>query len=247
MGDNAILSADKRGEAAPFDDCAESPLRARRGRPCQIAVPERRQLVLDAAEEVFFESGYGSASMDDIARRAGMSKKTLYRLFETKESLFAAMVAARRAVLDAMIDGHECASDAAAEDVLRSYLGKVARFVLAPRQAALYRLVIAESLRTPELANAFYHEGPCKVRAVLEHWLAGKHQAGILNVSDPERDAGMLCSMVIGELQMRLLVGALRAPDDELIDATVHRAVDLFLRGARPRPGDKETPAQERV
>ncbi len=41
--------------------------------------------------------------------------------------------------------------------------------------------------------------------------------------------------MVIGELQMRLLVGALRAPDDALIDATVNRAVDLFLRGARPR------------
>ncbi len=53
-----------------------------------------------------------------------MSKKTLYRLFETKESLFAAMVAARRAVLDAMIAGNECADNAAAEDVLRSYLGK---------------------------------------------------------------------------------------------------------------------------
>jgi AcrR family transcriptional regulator len=248
MGGDEILSLSNQGDMLTLDDCAESasPLRARRGRPCQIAEPERRQRVLDAAEGVFFELGYGSASMDDIARRAGMSKKTLYRLFETKESLFAAMVAARRAVLDAMIAGNECADDASAEEVLRSYLGKVARFVLAPRQAALYRLVIAESLRTPELAHAFYHEGPCKVRAVLEQWLARQHRAGVLHVTDPERDAGMLCSMVIGELQMRLLVGALRAPDDALIDATVNRAVGLFLRDACPRRGEKETAGQVR-
>jgi AcrR family transcriptional regulator len=188
--------------------------------------------------------------MDDIARRAGMSKKTLYRVFDTKESLFAAVIAGRRAVLDAMISGGEFSGDESPEGVLRSYLGKLARFVLAPRQAALYRLVIAESLRTPELAHAFYREGPCKVRAVLEHWLASQDDTGTLRVPDPERDAAMLCSMVISELQMRFLIGELRAPDDALIDATVHRAVDLFLDGARPlkrrREPEKELAGQER-
>lgn len=210
------------------------PLRARRGRPRQIAEPERRQRVLDAAESVFLESGYGAASMDDIARRAGMSKKTLYQVFETKESLFAAVIAARRAILDAMISSEEFHGHASPEKVLRSYLGKLARFVLAPRQAALYRLVIAESLRTPELAHAFYREGPCKGRLVLERWLCAQHEQGMLHVPDPERDAAMLCSMVISELQMRFLIGELRAPDDALIDTTVDRAVELFLHGARP-------------
>jgi AcrR family transcriptional regulator len=209
------------------------PLRARRGRPCQIAEPERRQRVLDAAESVFLESGYGCASMDDIARRAGMSKKTLYRVFDRKESLFAAVIAGRRAVLDAMISDQEFATRESPEKVLRSYLGKLARFVLAPRQAALYRLVIAESLRTPELAHTFYREGPCKGRLVLERWLSAQHEQGALHVPDAERDAAMLCSMVISELQMRFLIGEIRAPDDALIDATVNRAVDVFLHGAR--------------
>ena len=211
------------------------PLRGRRGRPCQIEESERRQRLLDAAESVFLEAGYGEASMDDIARRAGMSKKTLYRVFDTKESLFAAVIVGRRAVLEAMISGDEFSCGEPPENVLRSYLSKLARFVLSPRQAALYRLVIAESLRTPELAHAFYREGPCKGRMVLEHWLAGQHEAGTLHVSDPERDAAMLCSMVISELQMRFLVGALRAPDDAIIDATIDRAVEVFLNGARCR------------
>ena len=226
------------------------PLRARRGRPRQIAEPERRQRLLDAAESVFLESGYSAASMDDIVRRAGMSKKTLYRVFDTKESLFAAVIAGRRAVLDAMISGQEFSARETPETVLRSYLGKLARFVLAPRQAALYRLVIAESLRTPELAHAFYREGPCKGRLVLERWFSTQHEQETLHVPDPERDAAMLCSMVISELQMRFLIGELRAPDDALIDATVNRAVDVFLHGAcrpaRQQAATKELAGQER-
>jgi TetR/AcrR family transcriptional repressor of mexJK operon len=251
MREKGICPEDNPGDALTLDEdgdalCAKAP--ARRGRPCQIAEPERRKRLLDAAESVFLELGYGSASMDDIAHRAGMSKKTLYRLYETKQSLFAAVISARRAVLDAMIAANACAGDHSPRDVLRSYLGKVARFVLAPRQAALYRLVIAESLRTPEVAHAFYHEGPCKVRAVLEQWLAKQHDGGVLYVTEPARDAGMVCSMVLGELQMRLLVGELRAPDEGLIDATVSRAVDLFLRGARVPEGtaEKKAAGQER-
>ena len=223
------------------------PLRARRGRPCQIAEPERRQILLDAAEKVFLESGYSSAGMDDIARRAGMSKKTLYRLFETKESLFAAVIAARRATLDATIEAGECADVGMAEDVLRRFLGHIARFLLAPRQAALYRLVIAESQRAPELAHAFHREGPSKARAPLSNWLARQNERGTLRVPDPVSAAAMLFSMVIADLQMCLLVGEIRAPDDALIEQSVNRAVDLFLQGARPRETETNRAGQERV
>src|SRR6266699_3404658 len=107
-------------KVAGTDNCS---FRARRGRPCQIAEPERRQLLLDAAESVFVELGYSSASMDDIARRAGMSKKTLYRLFETKEALFAAVIAARRATLEASTESSDCPDMQTAEAVLRRFLG----------------------------------------------------------------------------------------------------------------------------
>lgn len=207
----------------------------RRGRPCQIAEGERRELLIEAAESVFLELGYSAANMDDIAHRAGMSKKTLYRLFETKESLFAAVVAARRASLSATIDAGDCPDAKTAGETLRRFLGAMARFVLAPRQAALYRLVIAESQRAPELAHAFHCEGPSKARSPLTIWLALQHQRGTLCVPDPPSAAGMLFSMVIGELQMRLLIGEIRAADEGAIDRRVRCAVELFINGAQPR------------
>ena len=212
---------------------------ARRGRPCQIAEPERRQLLLDAAEAIFVELGYSATSMDDIARRAGMSKKTLYRLFETKESLFAAVIAARRASLNPAIDQGDCPDVATAREILRRYLLRIAGFVLAPRQAALYRLVIAESQRAPEIAHAFHREGPVKARAPLIDWLAVQKERGILRVADPASAASMLFSMVISEPQMRLLIGEIRAHDHATIEERVDRAVDLFLHGAAPREAGK--------
>lgn len=241
-----FLGRDENGDIATKVASADScSFRARRGRPCQIAEPERRQLLLDAAESVFVELGYSSASMDDIARRAGMSKKTLYRLFETKEALFAAVIAARRATLEATTESGDCADVEAAENVLCRFLGGIARFVLAPRQAALYRLVIAESQRAPEIAHAFHREGPSMARAPLSNWLALQNARGTLRVADPVSAASMLISMVIADLQMCLIVGEIHPPDDAQIDQSVNRAVDLFLRGAIPRTAEKRSAGQE--
>jgi AcrR family transcriptional regulator len=210
-----------------------------RGRPRQIAEPERRQRLIDAAEHVFVGLGYSTASMDDIAQRARMSKKTLYQVFDTKESLFAAVIAARRAVLAAMIEAQCCEEGSSQQDVLRRFLGQVARFVLAPRQAALYRLVIAESQRAPELAHAFYREGPTKARLALTEWLTLQNEHSSLNVPDPATAASMLFSMVIAEPQMCLLIGE-SEPTEAEIDQRVDQAVTLFLDGARPRQSAKK-------
>ena len=206
-----------------------------RGRPRQIAEAERRKLLIEAAEKVFVDVGYGEAIVDDIARRAGMSKKTLYQLFDTKESLFAAVIAERRSALKEMIEAECCDGTQAPEDVLRKFLGQVARFVLAHRQAALYRLIIAESQRAPELACAFYREGPSKARTALTEWLSLAHERKELIVPNPEAAASMLFSMVMGDLQMRLLIGDIREPGESAIDERVDQAVELFLKGAKPR------------
>jgi AcrR family transcriptional regulator len=206
----------------------------RRGRPRQICEADRRQILLDAAASAFVDSGYAAASMDDVARRAGMSKKTLYQIFDTKESLLAAVIAGRRMEFAAAMGDGEPSEDALPEEVLHEYLMKLARFLLAPRQAAFYRLVISEAQRTPEIARAFHQEGADKSCCVLRGWLARMDAKGVLRIPDPEIAAGMLLSMVVADLHMGALVDD-AAPAEGYLDARVRYAVTLFLGGARPR------------
>lgn len=177
--------------------------------------------------------GYGAANMDEIARRAGMSKKTIYQVFETKQELFAAVIDSRRNELAAMIESEGSDESRKPEDVLRQFLRQIARFVLAPRQAALYRLAVAESQRAPELANAFYREGSTRACSPLTEWLAVQHARGVLHVPDPTSAAKMLFHMAIAEL--RVLIGQCGQPDEAAIDDRVDYAVQVFLDGARVR------------
>ena len=212
-----------------------------RGRPRLLDEAARRERLIAAAEHVFVELGYGAASMDGIARGAGMSKKTIYQVFETKQDLFAAVIDSRKAALAAMIEAEGCDDERKPEDVLRRFLRQIAYFVLAPRQAALYRLAVAESQRAPELANAFHREGSTKACSALTEWLALQHERGVLDVPDAESAAKMLFYMAIAELQMQLLIGDCREPDAGAIDERVDRAVRLFLDGTRTRDKAKET------
>src|SRR5262249_24082656 len=151
-----------------------------RGRPLLLDETARREKLIAAAEDAFLENGYHAARMDSIARRAGMSKKTLYRHFETKEALFAAVIGARAAAFMAQTDLPTIS--ASPREALIALLGQVARLVLTPRSVALYRVVIAEGQRYPELANAFYREGPAKGRGPITRWLTAQKESGVLNI-----------------------------------------------------------------
>ena len=213
---------------------ADKPNTPRRspGRPLQLSEVDRRERLRDAAENVFVEVGYTAASMDDIARRAGMSKKTVYQLFDDKQSLFAAVIAARKAEFAAMFSEDDISDTHSAEQVLCNFLGKVAHFMLAPRQIALYRLVIAETQRAPELARTFHDEGSNKPCQALKEWMARQNEQGTLRIDD--LSANMLWSMVVSEPQTTALISD-KAPDTASISDRVRQAVDLFLAGARAR------------
>ena len=211
----------------------------RRGRPPIISETERRKRVLSAAEHVFVELGYVNASMDDIARQAGMSKKTLYLVFETKEALFTALVATRLSELADSVALDPMSDMRAPKLVLRDFLRGIVRFILAPRQAALYRLIVTEVHRAPELAQAFHQDCPGKLCSLLQEWIARQNARGILAVAEPEMASGMLVSMVIGEPQMQALMCGDMEEDPSIIEARIDYAVDLFLEGARPRHIDR--------
>lgn len=223
------------------DDCT---LRLRRGRPASMEEDERRRRLVEAAENVFVEQGYSAAATSEIAHRAGMSKKTLYRLFDGKEALFAAVIAARRESMAASdIPDTMCAGIEDLRGTLRRYLCVLARFVAAPRQVALFRLVIAEAHRTPELSRAFYREGPVKGRCRLSEWLAQQTSRGLIEIANPDAAAAMLSSMAIAEFHLRHLLGDPGTEQD--IERWVDQAVEWFLNGGAGGNANKKA-GQER-
>jgi len=198
-----------------------------------VLSPKAEQ-VLRAASSVFREQGYGSASMDAIARRAGVSKATLYAHFAGKDALFAAIV------------GAECRSHSqtlAAPDVdrleVRQALGAIGRnfleLVLSAKARAIYRIVMAEAPRFPELGRAFYASGPAVVLARLADYLAAAHARGALSVEDPGLAAEQFMGMLMGPLHMRHLLDLTAEFGDRDPAQVVEAAVTTFLAAYAPQ------------
>ena len=119
----------------------------------------KRRQIIAGARALFLAQGFDAASMDEIARKAGVSKGTLYVYFESKEQLFEAIVEDERGAqaeqifaLDA--DDHDVAA------VLTRLGTAYVRFLCQPAKASALRTVIAIAERMPELGRKFYEFGP---------------------------------------------------------------------------------------
>ena len=205
----------------------------RRGRPKVRTPDETRALVLAAAERTFLSRGFRSASVEMLAREAGVSKRTIYELFETKEEVLAALIRSRRNDLHWLIDAKPERSAEDVEATLRRFLRSLARLVLTGGYVGLYRLMMAEASSYPELARTFYREGTARTISTLSAWLERQRANGLLVFDDPHQTAGMLAAMTIAE-PLRLLAFNLVEPcSDAQAEAYADQALHLFLNGCR--------------
>jgi AcrR family transcriptional regulator len=212
----------------------ETPKRPR-GRPQQRGDAETRALIVGAATGIFLAQGFGATSMEAVAQAAGVSKKTIYRFVATKEKLLEAVIDTRSAALRSPI-GHDAGPDpVAAEQALHQFLQELARLVLSEETVALNRLVYAEALRFPAMAQAFYQAGPMRNAEALAAWLETQRRHGVLQLDDSMSAARMLVSMAIAEPLRAATLGIAPLPPRDEIDRRASEAVDLFLRGCLVR------------
>jgi TetR/AcrR family transcriptional repressor of mexJK operon len=190
--------------------------------------PKRRAIVT-AAGDLFVAHGYGAVSMDAIARAAAVSKATLYAHFPSKDVLFATII--REACQEGIrVGGFTPAADQDIREALAGLARRLMHFLMEPRPLAIYRVVVSESARFPELGRAFYDAGPATFRVVFGDWLVSQHEAGRMRVDDPEMAADQFISMLRGGLYMRATLGLAAPPWDDEIEATVQAAVTAFSR-----------------
>src|SRR6201996_2711311 len=134
-----ILKSDRTDEGA----AADQPRRGR-GRPQLRSDEETRALILEAARHEFSHSGYATTSMESVARRAGVSTKTLYRLVPNKAALFEAMITDRIDTFASVVRLRAC-DGSNVEAALRDALIACGELILAGDVITLQRMIVADS------------------------------------------------------------------------------------------------------
>jgi AcrR family transcriptional regulator len=189
----------------------------------------RRNAIVEVASRSFLESGYAGATMSDIAAQLGGSKATLWSYFPSKEVLFVAVVdqltEAFRADLSMIL-----ASGGEVESALRRFCAEFLRKVTSGDGIALYRLVIRDACRFPEIGRIFHDRGPRLTQQQLADYLADAMRRGRLRAGDPLAAARQLIGLCLSGSHRRLLLGVIDTVAPEEIERDVSEAMDVFLR-----------------
>lgn len=203
------------------------------GRPPSLADEDRKALILQAAETVFDSLGYGDATMEEVARACGMAKKTVYKFFPDKASLFWALVQSHDV---AVIDVRAGAVGEGPEARLARLLEDVAAAILSPRQITLTRLVISESVKYPELAHRFYRDCVEKTMNHVAGALASNASLRLPPGYDSRILADLLVSALLGSIHLRALMLNLsgQALEEEL-RGRVPLVIELIVRALPAR------------
>lgn len=204
----------------------------RGGRPSRVEAEQLRERILDAATALFFTAGYGATTVEAVARRARISKRTFYHRFDDKQALFGAVVHRaidhlRPAPQVPLIDGTNL------QEILRHLAGLILDAALSARGIALHRLIVAESARFPKLAAVVNEQGGTEeaiklVAGVLER----ESRTGRLMLDAPVFAAQQFLHMVISWPQRRA-IGLGKPMTSVERDAWADNVVNLFLNGCR--------------
>ena len=195
----------------------------------------KQKQIIEGAQLVFSESGFEGASVNEIALRAGVSKATLYNHFPNKEELFGACIRARVGAFSQALVESARASRGSIEQDLTDIGERFMGINMDPQAIAFFRIVIAEALRQPTLAQHLYKKGP---RANEEH-LAGIMQRAVENgqllLEDPLLAAQQFLSLCKCESEQRMLCGMTEGYSLAEMQNFVHKAVRTFMRAYGPR------------
>lgn len=191
-----------------------------------IAAEEKREQIYAAAEAEFRERGFREARMDCISARAGASKRTVYKYFESKEKLFQEMMrrhwARFAATLDVAYD-----PDRDIRDQLRDVGHAEGALLTSPEIMATTRLVMSEVLRSPELVEE--NAEKTDMQAALAQMLRDADADGQLRIDAPQQAAQEFISLIKGKAFWPVIFGAPVLGTDEMA-AIVDSSVEMILR-----------------
>lgn len=185
--------------------------------------------ILDGARSAFLELGYEGTSVEEIARRAQVSKGTIYNYFPDKQTLFIAVVHGECQKQSQRI--FKISQD---EENIATLLHDIAlhfvELLLSPFAQNIFRIAIAETPRFPELGPAFYNSGSEVGRKRLMEVMAKAMAKGELAIADLELAADQFIELCKADLFYKKLLGIKTNPTPAEIQRVADGAVTTFLK-----------------
>jgi AcrR family transcriptional regulator len=201
-----------------------------RGRPQARPDEETRAVILDAARQEFASTGYAATSMESVARRAGVSTKTLYRLIPNKSALFEAIITDGLDRFVTRIRLRACEGEKI-EDALREALIACGELILDGTVIATQRMILAESDKFPDIADTFYSKAIKRTESTLANWLRAQAECGLIEIDNAVEAAGMLLGMLVFQPQRAVMFGHAPVPGRKELARRAQVSAELFLRG----------------
>jgi len=188
-----------------------------------------RDRLLGAAFSAFTERGYEGASTLDIATRAKVSKRELYALFDNKHAMLAACIAERAKRMRLPLKRPAVDDRNALAAALKMFGIAIVRGVCDPKVLAVYRLAIAESDSSPEIARLLDKAVRQTNRAALIELLTAAQADGLIGAVEPATMAAQFFALIWGDLLVRLLLRVTKVPNPNEIEQRVETATEIIM------------------
>jgi AcrR family transcriptional regulator len=200
-------------------------------------VPEedssKRRQILDGARKVFMDLGFDAASMNEIARSAGVSKGTLYVYFADKNRLFEAILENEALEQGKVAFNLDPARDV--ETTLREFGQAYMALLCRPGGGSWIRTVMAIAERMPEVGRRYYANVLEKLVNRLADYLKARVATGDLKIDDCGLAASQFMEVCKASLFLPFVFQAAAAPSAERIDEVVDSATRMFLAAYRAK------------
>lgn len=200
--------------------------RPNRGRPRDAG---KNSAIIDAASDMFLERGFDGTSMDAVARRAGVSKQTVYSHFSSKEQLFGDAIHAAisayypdRALAE--VENHTLEAD------LRAVCYQLATLLMSDRAIAMFRLLVTAAAKSSRLGEILWQSGPADIQKQLAAFLQTWVDKGALKIENPEKAGQQLVALVKEPAHFKISIGIQPMLTAEEINACVDDAIASFLK-----------------
>jgi AcrR family transcriptional regulator len=220
--------------AADTTTAGNGEAKRRGGRPSREAAARLGEHILDIATELLLTHGYGATSIEDVARAARISKRTFYHRYPDKRALFGAVITRiverlRPANADALFADH-----GPLDEALLRLARVILHAALSPQAVALYRVIVAEAARFPDIAAVIAQQGRSQAAVTQIAALLAHHDAASSAVA-LEFAAAQFLQMVMAA-PLRRALGLGEPMSEPELEAWARDTVALFLNGYRGQP-----------